>query len=93
MNSEEKIAAVPEAVPYIVHESALARSERHIKRLWILAIILIVLLAGSNVAWLVYESQFEDIEVTQENSNGYNNYIGGDGDIANGETNDTDQTP
>lgn len=53
------------SVPYIAHESAMARAERTAKRLWILIIILVLLLAGSNVAWIVYESQFEDV-VTSE---------------------------
>lgn len=81
----------PEAVPYIVHESAMARAERGAKRLWVAIILLIVLLVGSNGAWLWYESQFETVEtveVTQENADGYNNYIGNDGDITNGKAND-----
>ena len=84
--NNEKTA--PEAVPYIVHESAMARAERGAKRLWIVIILLIVLLVGTNDAWLWYESQFETVttEVTQENADGYNNYIGNDGDIVNGET-------
>ena len=76
-------------IPYIVHESAMARMERQLKRLWITILVLIVLLVGTNAAWLYFESQFEDVvttEVTQENSDGYNNYIGNDGDIVNGET-------
>lgn len=77
----------PENVPYIVHESVMARMERIIKRLWITVILLIALLVASNGAWLWYESQFEDVVVTQENADGYNNYIGNDGDINNGETN------
>lgn len=83
--NNEKTA--PEAVPYIVHESAMARAERSAKRLWTVIILLIVLLVGSNGAWLWYESQFETVEtveVTQENADGYNNYIGNDGDIVNG---------
>ena len=83
--NNEKTA--PEAVPYIVHESAMARAERGAKRLWVVIILLIVLLVGSNGAWLWYESQFETVEtveVTQENADGYNNYIGNDGDIVNG---------
>lgn len=78
----------PEAVPYIVHESAMARAERSAKRLWTVIILLIVLLVGSNGAWLWYESQFETVttEIMQENADGYNNYIGNDGDIVNGET-------
>ena len=56
-----------EHIPYIAFESELARSERHIKRLWILCILLIVLLVGTNGAWVYYESQFEDsVTTTQE---------------------------
>lgn len=60
--NNEKTA--PEAVPYIVHESAMARAERGAKRLWTVIILLIVLLVGSNGAWLWYESQFETVETT-----------------------------
>ena len=79
----------PEAVPYIVHESAMVRAERGAKRLWAVVILLIILLVGSNGVWLWYESQFETVattEITQENADGYNNYVGNDGDIINGET-------
>ena len=50
----------------------MARLERVIKRLFILLIILIVLLFGTNAGWLWYESQFEDVEtkVTQELDSG-----------------------
>lgn len=62
-------------VPYIVYESAVSRMERIVKRLWILCIILIAIIIGSNMAWLYYESQFEDIVVTQETeAGGDNNY-------------------
>lgn len=65
-----------------------AMAERTIKRLWICVLVLIIALIGTNAGWLYYESQFETIttEVTQENADGYNNYIGNDGDIVNGET-------
>lgn len=53
-------------IPYIAHESMMARMERTIKRLWILALVLTVLLVGTNVAWLWYESSFETIETTRE---------------------------
>lgn len=85
----KKVQNVPENVPYIVHESSMARMERQIKRLWVVALILIFLLVGTNCAWLYYESQWETVEsweITQENDGGYNNYIGNDGDIVNGET-------
>ena len=82
----------PASVPYVVHESAMARAERHTKALVWVIVLLIVLLVGSNVGWLIYEAQFEVVEettetiITQDNADGYNNYIGNDGDIVNGET-------
>ena len=79
-------AQTPKDVPYIAHESAVARLERVIKRLWVLVLVLIVLLAASNAAWLYYESSFEEIRIEQDNESGYNNFIGNDGDIYNGET-------
>ena len=70
-------------ISFIAFESATARQERTIKRLWILCIILIISLIGTNAGWIYYESSFEDVVVTQENAEGYNNYIGSDGTITN----------
>lgn len=70
-------------IPYIAYEAAMSRFERINKRLWIMCIILIVLLVSSNVIWIIYENSFEEVVVTQENADGYNNYIGNDGDITN----------
>jgi hypothetical protein len=77
---------LPESVPYIVHESDMSRLERQLKRLWIVILVLIFLLVGSNCAWLCYESQFETVEtveevyqeVVQDADNGENHFIGGD---------------
>lgn len=85
----KKVQNAPESVPYIVHESSMARMERQTKRLWITILTLIFLLVGSNCAWLWWNNQWETVEkweITQENDGGYNNYIGNDGDIVNGET-------
>ena len=70
-------------IPYIAFESALARAERTNRRLFILCIILIVMLMVTNGCWLYYEQQFEDVVITQENEDGYNNFIGNDGNITN----------
>lgn len=83
----KKVQNAPENVPYIVHESSMARMERQIKRLWITILTLIFLLVGSNCIWILYENKFEDIEIVQENADGYNSFIGNDGDIVYGETN------
>jgi hypothetical protein len=72
-------------VPYVVHEGVMFRLERVIKRLWIALVMTIILLVGTNIFWIAYESQFEDsVTITQENDDGYNNYVGNDCDIING---------
>lgn len=76
-------------IPFAAHESAMGRAERHIKALIWVIVLLIVLLVGTNAGWLIYNSQFEVVEKTtttstQDNADGYNNYIGNDGDIVNG---------
>lgn len=83
------------AVPYIAHEAAMARMERTIKRLWILLIVIVALLVATNGLWIWYESQWEVVktEITQENDSGYNNFIGNDGDIYNGEADSQDDLP
>lgn len=77
----------PESVPYIVHESAMARMERQVKRGWIALIISVCLLFASNAAWLYCWMQYDysSEEVVVDAENGIANYIGNDGDIVNGE--------
>lgn len=76
-----------QSISYIAHESAMARAERHIKRLWIALIVAIVMIAVTNVAWLIYISQydFESYEISTDGG-GNANYIGNDGDIYNGKS-------
>lgn len=75
-------------IPYIVFESEMTRMERVNRRLWILAIILVAIIVITNALWIWYESQFQyfETEVIQENEDGYNSFIGEDGDIYNGYT-------
>lgn len=79
-NCNGKDKNTPENVPYLVHESEMARAERTIKRLWITTLILIFMLVGTNAAWLWWNNQWETVyqEVTQEADNGTNNFVGGD---------------
>ena len=81
-------------IPYFAHEGIMARMERTIKRLWVLCIVLIILLAGSNAAWLWYESQFEDEQttVTQELNSDGGDAIINDGVRING-TSETNGNP
>lgn len=80
------IVQTPKDVPYIVHEGDVARLERVIKRMWVLVLSLIILLFVSNAAWIWYESQLNEIRIEKDNESDYNNFIGNDGDIHNGET-------
>lgn len=59
-----------EPVPYIVHESAMARNERTIKRLVIALIIAVALIFASNAAWIyvwqLYDYASEETVYTQD---------------------------
>lgn len=78
---EKKKAAEP--VPYIVHEGAMARQERTIKRLWIALIVSICLWAATVGGVLYYESQFVDESWTFESTtdDGGNAIANGDGEV------------
>lgn len=60
------------------------------KRMFVIVIILIIALIGSigYTIYLLNNLEYIDTTITQENEDGYNNYIGNDGDITNGKTND-----
>ena len=81
----------PASVPFAVYESAMAQ----IKSLIWVIVLLVLLLVGSNVGWLIYESQIEVVEETteeyvieQDAESGNNNSIINGGEIVNGETED-----
>ena len=54
------------SIPYFVHEGVMARMERVNKRLWILCLVMFLALVGTNAGWIWYESQFEELTITQE---------------------------
>lgn len=86
------------SVPYVVLESERARHERLLQderdrhererkdervKWFIIALVLIMLLFGTNTAWILYESQWETVEtvtqdVIQSADNGVNRFVGGD---------------
>ena len=79
-------------IPYIAHESEVARLERVSKRLWILVIIVFVALIGTNAYWIWNESQYVDEVVTEtytaETDTGGTAIVNGEGSvIINGESN------
>lgn len=79
-----------EPVTYLAFESMKATMERTIKRLWILTLILVILLFGTNAAWIYYESQWEVMETTEvsqdvDTQDG-SAYVAGIGDVYYGES-------
>ena len=78
---KQEINNTPNTVPYVVYEGSMARLERQIKRLWIVIIIAITLLALTNLAWLYYESQYETISYTQDGEGLNNINTGTQGDV------------
>ena len=87
----KNVKNAPESVPYIVHESSMARMERQIKRLWIAVIIAVCLLFASNAGWMIYESQFATISYEQDGEGINNVNLGEQGDLNNGATSEVQE--
>ena len=85
---------MPKDVPYIVHEGAMARNERLIKRLIIAITISIILLFACNGMWLYAWMQYDYGDVTLDSNDGGNaSFVGADGDIINGNGTGEDKAP
>ena len=76
----------PASVPYVAHESAMARAERVIKRQWIAIILLICMLFGAFGLFVWYESLYETIDYSYDYSQDGQgtNIIGNDNEVDNG---------
>lgn len=48
------------------HEKEMTRMETSNRRWFIICMVLILLLVGTNAGWMIYESQFSDVTMTQE---------------------------
>lgn len=55
--------------------------------MWLITFIALIALLGYTL-YLHNDIGVEETTITQENESGYNNYIGNDGEITNGKTND-----
>ena len=77
----------PEMVSRYVMEELSARQDIANRRSFVINIILIVLLLASWIGFFVYESQFEDVSVTQDVDTGEGSaYVAGVGDVYYGES-------
>lgn len=86
------------SVPFVVYEGERARAERLLTdererhdqekkdervKWFIVVLVLLFLLFGSNAAWIVYEAQYQKVQVSQEveqdaYGDGENTFVGGD---------------
>lgn len=81
-------------VPYIVHESAMARNERHIRRLVIALIVAVVMIAVTNIAWLYVWNSYEYVgDSTTYSQDGEGVNIIGDENKYESDDNKKDQIP
>ena len=71
-------------IPYFLHEAGMARLERQIKRLWIALIVAILVAFGTNLAWMIYNAQFDKTFYSQDGEGINNINMGAQGDLNNG---------
>lgn len=86
---EEKMMTVP----YIAHQSAAARQERQIRRMWIALVVAVALVFASNAIWLYAWMQYDYESYTYDvfaDGDGNANFIGQDGNTYNGGTNSSE---
>ena len=76
--------STPASVPYVVHESAMARAERVIKRQWIALIVAICMLFGAFGLFVWYESLYETISYDYQQDGQRTNIIGDSNEVNNG---------
>lgn len=53
-------------VSYVVFETAMARTDRRFKMMWILVLTLVILLVGTNFGWFMYNQQFENVVTVEQ---------------------------
>ena len=91
---ENKEMDTEKDVPFKVYESAQARADRRFRLMWLLIVIMFVALVGTNAGWIVYESTYEDVVMTENTQDGEGVNIIGNGDINYGaETDSNKNTP
>lgn len=71
----------PDSLTRWLYESAMDKSERTNRRMFILVIVLALMLFISNLAWIIYENQFEEISIEQEVDTGEGDAVVAGGDI------------
>ena len=71
----------PKTISWYEHEEDLAREERHTNRWRIFAWVIFAAFVLSNLGWIIYESTYQDVVVTENTQDGEGTNIIGAGDI------------
>ena len=80
----------PEMITVAQHEKEMTRMETANKRWFISFLVVLVMLFASNLAWIIYESQFQDVSITRDaDTSDGDNYLNATGEFING-TRETD---
>ena len=86
---DDRIKSTPD-VPYLAHEEEMTRMERNVKRWFIGWIITFAALVLTNIGWIIYENQYQDIVTetyTAETDKGGTAVANGSGEVhINGES-------
>jgi len=63
------------------HEKEMTRMETANRRWFIAFMVVLVMLFATNLAWVIYESQFQDVTITQEADATGDNYMNATGEF------------
>ena len=88
---EEKENVNDKIVPAYALDIINANHNSTLKKLWVLVFVLVFLLVGTNTGWIIYESQIQDVVVTENTQDGSGMNIIGGGDVNYGTETDDNQ--
>ena len=76
----------PNSISYYEHEAEIARVEVHSRRWAIAALLMFIALICTNLGWIVYEMQYQDVVMTENQLEGEGVNILSNGDVTYGNT-------
>lgn len=70
-------------IPYPIHKEMMSHLEKNNRRWFIAFLVVLSMLFLTNLAWVIYENQFQDIFIEQDGNtdNGGSNYFNGTGEL------------
>lgn len=94
MNRFDELKIDEEMITVAQHEKEMTRMETANKRWFISFIVVLFMLFASNLAWIIYENQFQDVSITQEADTAVgDNYLNATGEFSYGTREADNQDP